>query len=321
MIPCEESTTLSSGDALRSMGDAELPQGENTDAMNPTNILAASDPMMTKHCGSGHCLSVCKVVLVVTVLSLCHFLSFDYVLALKCKHMLITPPVTPPPPTTRVLAISQLSDTVGEQVHFSKQLLSLRGGMLFCTVGILLRHLQHNSNLLGISHGIVEELHERDVRTDFLLALLCGLLFKNATLKVILMNATVTEKFSKYFHDAPIIRISGRTHPITQVFLEDLIAEKIITKASLEKSRDDPVKIVPDVLVYLMEISPAGTRLTCRLAVQASASQVSRMDFAPPLPSRLPRAAKDLCKSSTGLVLSIGSAMVIRWFDMGVRCA
>ncbi|KAL3220740.1 hypothetical protein MRX96_005182 [Rhipicephalus microplus] len=53
MIPCEESTTLSSGDALRSMGDAELPQGENTDAMNPTNILAASDPMMTKHCGSG----------------------------------------------------------------------------------------------------------------------------------------------------------------------------------------------------------------------------------------------------------------------------
>ncbi|KAL3220731.1 hypothetical protein MRX96_005173 [Rhipicephalus microplus] len=97
----------------------------------------------------------------------------------------------------------------------------------------------------------------------------------------------------------PIIRISGRTHPITQVFLEDLIAEKIITKASSEKSRDDPVKIVPDVLVYLMEISPAGTRSTCWLAVQASASQVSRMNFAPALPPRLPRAAKDLCKSST----------------------
>ncbi|KAL3220741.1 hypothetical protein MRX96_005183 [Rhipicephalus microplus] len=88
--------------------------------------------------------------------------------------------------------------------------------MLFCTVGILLRHLQHNSNLLGISRGIVEELHERDVRTDFLLALLCGLLFNNATLKVILMNATVTEKFSKYFHDAPHhqdFRKNASNHP------------------------------------------------------------------------------------------------------------
>ncbi|KAL3220739.1 hypothetical protein MRX96_005181 [Rhipicephalus microplus] len=89
-------------------------------------------------------------------------------------------------------------------------------------------------------------------------------------------------------------------HPINQVFLEDLLAGKIITKASSEKSRNNPVKIVPDVLVYLMEISPAGTRSMCTLAKQASAGQVSRMNFTPALPSRLPRAVKDLCKSSTG---------------------
>ncbi|XP_037271570.2 ATP-dependent DNA/RNA helicase DHX36 isoform X1 [Rhipicephalus microplus] len=156
----------------------------------------------------------------------------------------------------------ELSDTVGYQVRFSKQLLSLRGGMLFCTVGILLRHLQHNSNLLGVSHVIVDEVHERDVRTDFLLALLRELLFTNATLKVILMSATINaEKFSEYFEDAPIIRIPGRTHPVNQFFLEDIIAENIVTKAALEKSRDDPIKIVPDVLTYLMEMKPPGAIL------------------------------------------------------------
>lgn len=156
----------------------------------------------------------------------------------------------------------ELSDTVGYQVRLSKRLLATRGGMLFCTVGILLRHLQHNGDLQGVSHVIVDEVHERDVRTDFLLALLRELLSSNTSLKVILMSATInTEKFSEYFDDAPVIQIPGRTHPVTQFFLEDLIAENIITKAALEKCRDDSIKIVPDVLAYLMEMKPPGAIL------------------------------------------------------------
>uniref|UniRef100_A0A131YYR2 ATP-dependent RNA helicase DHX30 n=1 Tax=Rhipicephalus appendiculatus TaxID=34631 RepID=A0A131YYR2_RHIAP len=156
----------------------------------------------------------------------------------------------------------ELSDTVGYQVRLSKQLLTLRGGMLFCTVGILLRHLQHNADLLGVSHVIVDEVHERDVCTDFLLALLRALLSSNTSIKVILMSATINaEKFSEYFDDAPVIRIPGRTHPVTQFFLEDLIAQNIVTKAAFEKCRDDSVKIVPDVLSYLMEMKPPGAIL------------------------------------------------------------
>ncbi|KAH7980269.1 hypothetical protein HPB49_014413 [Dermacentor silvarum] len=56
----------------------------------------------------------------------------------------------------------ELSHTAGFQVRLTKQLLTSRGGILFCTVGILVRHWQQNGEL-------VDEVHERDVSTDFLL--------------------------------------------------------------------------------------------------------------------------------------------------------
>ena len=47
---------------------------------------------------------------------------------------------------------------------------------------------------------IVDEVHERDVNTDFLLILLKELLDENKLLKVIVMSATVnSERFSQYF--------------------------------------------------------------------------------------------------------------------------
>ena len=47
---------------------------------------------------------------------------------------------------------------------------------------------------------IVDEVHERDINTDFLLILLKELLDENQLLKVIVMSATVnSERFSQYF--------------------------------------------------------------------------------------------------------------------------
>lgn len=54
--------------------------------------------------------------------------------------------------------------------------------------------------LTGISHVIVDEVHERDINTDFLLILLKMLLNKSQEIKVVVMSATVnSEKFSQYF--------------------------------------------------------------------------------------------------------------------------
>lgn len=63
-----------------------------------------------------------------------------------------------------------LGDTVGYSVRFESVFPRPYGSILFCTVGVLLRKLE--AGLRGISHIIVDEIHERDVNSDFLLVIL-----------------------------------------------------------------------------------------------------------------------------------------------------
>ncbi len=96
------------------------------------------------------------------------------------------------------------------------------GSILFCTVGVLLRKLE--SGLRGVSHVIVDEIHERDVNTDFLLVVIRDMVFNYPELRVVLMSATIdTSLFSRYFHGCPVIEVPGRTHPVQEYFLEDCI--------------------------------------------------------------------------------------------------
>ncbi|KNZ80627.1 Putative DEAH-box ATP-dependent helicase [Termitomyces sp. J132] len=79
-------------------------------------------------------------------------------------------------------------------------------------------------NLDGISHVVVDEVHERSVDGDFLLLELKELLIRHANLNVVLMSATINhETFVKYFDGAPLLTIPGFTHPITDRYLEDVI--------------------------------------------------------------------------------------------------
>ena len=51
-----------------------------------------------------------------------------------------------------------------------------------------------------------------------------SLLSKRPNFKLILMSATVNAKiFSEYFGNVPILNIPGRTFPVTQLFLEDVL--------------------------------------------------------------------------------------------------
>ncbi|XP_042660588.1 ATP-dependent RNA helicase DHX29 isoform X2 [Tyto alba] len=96
--------------------------------------------------------------------------------------------------------------------------------LLYCTTGVLLRKLQEDGLLSSISHVIVDEVHERSVQSDFLLVILKEILHKRSDLHLILMSATVdSEKFSSYFSHCPILRISGRSHPVEVFHVEDII--------------------------------------------------------------------------------------------------
>ncbi|KAG6842444.1 hypothetical protein C0991_007574 [Blastosporella zonata] len=97
--------------------------------------------------------------------------------------------------------------------------------ILFCTTGVVLRRLGSGDILNGVSHIVVDEVHERSVDGDFLLLELKELLKKHANLKVILMSATINhETFVKYFNGAPLLTIPGFTHPVTDKYLEDVIS-------------------------------------------------------------------------------------------------
>lgn len=60
--------------------------------------------------------------------------------------------------------------------------------------------------LSTITHIIVDEVHERDRFSDFLLVSLRDALLKYKNLKLILMSATMDINiFTKYFDDCPVI--------------------------------------------------------------------------------------------------------------------
>lgn len=99
--------------------------------------------------------------------------------------------------------------------------------LTFATTGVVLRRLSAggDANLEGISHIIVDEVHERSVDGDFLLLQLKELLQRNKTIKVILMSATINQQtFVDYFGGVPTLEIPGYTHPVQDLYLEDYVS-------------------------------------------------------------------------------------------------
>ncbi|XP_069881522.1 putative ATP-dependent RNA helicase DHX57 isoform X2 [Dipodomys merriami] len=114
--------------------------------------------------------------------------------------------------------------TVGYQIRL-ESVKSSATRLLYCTTGVLLRRLEGDTALQGVTHIIVDEVHERTEESDFLLLVLKDIVLQRPTLQVILMSATLNaELFSEYFNSCPVITIPGRTFPVDQFFLEDAIA-------------------------------------------------------------------------------------------------
>jgi HrpA-like RNA helicase len=76
---------------------------------------------------------------------------------------------------------------VGYQVRGENKL-SRDTRLCFMTTGILLRRLQGDMSLDGITHVVVDEVHERSIDSDFLLLLLKRVMRVRTDLKVILMR-------------------------------------------------------------------------------------------------------------------------------------
>jgi ATP-dependent RNA helicase DHX57 len=130
---------------------------------------------------------------------------------------------------------SKIGDEVGYIIRGESKV-SERTKITFMTTGVLLRRLSSSASgaesdildaLADITHIFVDEVHERSLDTDFLLALLRNVLKTGSHLKVILMSATLEASlFSNYFGGSGKVgevHIPGRTFPVKDVFLDEIV--------------------------------------------------------------------------------------------------
>jgi ATP-dependent RNA helicase DHX36 len=131
------------------------------------------------------------------------------------------------------LGADQIGSLVGYQVRLESAS-SKDTQLLFLTPGVLLRKLQSSPMLEEYTHIVIDEVHERDRYTEFLMIRLRDLLPLRPDLRLVLMSATLqTETLMSYFSncDHPyyslyppvMLSIEGRTFPVQEYFLEHVL--------------------------------------------------------------------------------------------------
>lgn len=113
---------------------------------------------------------------------------------------------------------AELDVKLGEEVGYSirfEDMTSSKTCLKYMTDGMLLREAMHDHDLTRYSTIILDEAHERTMATDVLMGLLKEVVQRRPDLKIIIMSATLdAQKFQRYFNDAPLLAVPGRTHPV-----------------------------------------------------------------------------------------------------------
>lgn len=113
---------------------------------------------------------------------------------------------------------AEMDVKLGEEVGYSIRFEDMTGPktiMKYMTDGMLLREAMNDHNLSRYSTIMLDEAHERTMATDILMGLLKEVVVRRPDLKIIIMSATLdAQKFQRYFMDAPLLAVPGRTHPV-----------------------------------------------------------------------------------------------------------
>ncbi|ODQ53734.1 P-loop containing nucleoside triphosphate hydrolase protein [Saitoella complicata NRRL Y-17804] len=173
-----------------------------------------------------------------------------------------------------------LGQSVGYRVRFKNVPATHGGSITYCTTGTLLTQLQFSADetLQGISHIMIDEVHERDIQIDFLLVVLKRITRARKAagkdpIKIVLMSATIDPKlFCKYFGEdfesgeCPSISIPGRTFPVTHHYLEELDESKYRVYLLHSEIPDAQEKVFeevpPDVRKIILSTNVAETSIT-----------------------------------------------------------
>lgn len=122
----------------------------------------------------------------------------------------------------------------------------------YMTDGLLTREVRSDPLLSKYSVMVIDEAHERSLQTDLLMVILRDIARERDDFRVICASATLdASRFSKYFDDAPIYNIPGRSHPIEILYTPqpeaNYLAAAITTVFQIHLSEQND----GDVLVFL----------------------------------------------------------------------
>ncbi len=145
---------------------------------------------------------------------------------------------------------TRLGQAVGYKVRFSDTT-QADSYIKLMTDGILLAEIQNDRWLNEYQTLIIDEAHERSLNIDLLLGYIKALLPKRPDLKLIITSATIDPgRFSRYFNDAPMLMVSGRTYPV------EIRYRPIIEETQKDRDRTEAVM---DALDELFQLSPQDT--------------------------------------------------------------
>lgn len=144
----------------------------------------------------------------------------------------------------------KLGEEVGYSIRFEDKT-SPKTMLKYMTDGMLLREAMNDHNMSRYSCIILDEAHERTLATDILMALLKEVTRRRSDLKLIVMSATLdAQKFQKYFFDAPLLAVPGRTFPVEIYYTpepeKDYVEGAIRTVLQIHASEGEG-----DILVFL----------------------------------------------------------------------
>ncbi|XP_062369135.1 3'-5' RNA helicase YTHDC2-like [Cinclus cinclus] len=134
----------------------------------------------------------------------------------------------------------KIGQTIGYQIRLESRV-SPKTLVTFCTNDMLLGTLMAgDSTLSTVTHVIVDEVHERDRFSDFLLIKLRDVLQNQPNLKLIISSAALDANlFIRYFGSCPVIHIQGRAFEVKEMFLEDILRSTGYTNKEMVKYKNE----------------------------------------------------------------------------------
>uniref|UniRef100_A0A0N4ZXF3 RNA helicase n=1 Tax=Parastrongyloides trichosuri TaxID=131310 RepID=A0A0N4ZXF3_PARTI len=140
---------------------------------------------------------------------------------------------------------------VGYTIRFEDNT-SERTLLKYCTDGMLLREAMIDPELKNYGVIVLDEAHERTLSTDILMGLLKEIAKKRPDIKIIIMSATLDAgKFQKYFNDAPLLSIPGRTFPVEIFYSASPENDYLDAAVRTVKFIHQTEEIEGDILVFL----------------------------------------------------------------------